>query len=61
MTTAVVEALEAPPRRIGRWSGAFICALVFHGLIIAAAVMAIRQDETEDGGQFAIRSAPLSV
>ncbi len=36
----------------------FICALVFHGLIIAAAVMAIRQDE--DGGWRAIcyRSLP---
>ena len=61
MTTTFAAPLEAYPRKFVRWSGAFLCALSFHGVIIAGALLAISQQEPEDGGVITLDLPPLAV
>lgn len=61
MTDAVAAPLEATPRKALRWSGAFLCALAFHGLVIATILLAIAEHEPEDGGLVMLDLPPLSV
>jgi protein TonB len=61
MTTAFVVPLEKHPRRIVRWSGAFLCALSLHGVVIVGAFLAISLQEQEDGGLIMLDLPPLSV
>jgi protein TonB len=61
MTAVTAEILEPTARRFSRWSGALVGALGLHALIIAAAVLVIRQEDPEDGGLIVMDLPPLAI
>ncbi|MBY0226261.1 MAG: TonB family protein [Hyphomicrobium sp.] len=61
MTNAVAALQEATPRKALRWSSAFLFALSFHGLVIATILLAVAEQEPEDGALVMLDLPPLSV
>ena len=61
MMTAMPETLDVSPRRVVRFSAAFVCALTVHVALVAIAIMGLGEQVPEDGGLFAIDMPPLAV